>query len=560
MRPSAGRLTLSVACALTGLGDAAFAPTSIRPASQPALSPRARAPTASLLSSLSPAAEEQLSSFSAAIAEASGTPPSFDVLDLVLVSPIFVGLFAVWALSSTFNAGSAIADKAKAASEKAAAESAAKRTASKAEALAKKVEEEQQAKERKIQFFNKRLSDQRKEMEEKAKKQTENLRKDLSRNREKVRAAEKEVRELRAELRKAQQASSSTATPAAPSPAPPPPPPSPPAVISVGTPAATEPPPLKLAKSISGGVTKLQAGVQAGDVVVVTGASGRTGKLVVAELLAQYPKAKVRAAVRDLSALQAAFPKSDPRLELVACDLYDQEGGAFEALFKGASAVVWCASSFGQSEASDAVAALVEKALLQLDPTAVLDAGGVRIASSKLGESTALLAKDAKTITPKFVLLSSAAVMRPSWDADTKKLFAAAADIPIVSLNPKNILGLKGIGEAALRESGLPYCIVRPCGLNEEQPSGRLILSSGDVATGRIGRADLAALLASVLSEPAATGKTVEVLSLPGLPKVDLSPVFETLGYDSGAQAPAPDPTAYSILRQLTPEAPDGAK
>ena len=52
----------------------------------------------------------------------------------------------------------------------------------------------------------------------------------------------------------------------------------------------------------------------------------------------------------------------------------------------------------------------------------------------------------------------------------------------------------------------------------------------------------------------------MEVLSLPGLPKVDLSPVFETLGYDSGAQAPAPDPTAYSILRQLPPEAPDGAK
>ena len=214
--------------ALTGLGDAAFAPTSIRPASQPALSPRARAPTASLLRSLSPEAVEQLSSFSAAIAEASGTPPSFDVLDLVLVSPIFVGLFAVWALSSTFNAGSAIADKAKAASEKAAAEAAAKRTASKAEALAKKVEEEQQAKERKIQFFNKRLSDQRKEMEEKP-KQTENLRRTSPQPREGARCGEGSAN--CAELRKAQQASSSTATPAAPSPAPPPPP-SPPAVIS----------------------------------------------------------------------------------------------------------------------------------------------------------------------------------------------------------------------------------------------------------------------------------------------------------------------------------------
>ena len=94
---------------------------------------------------------------------------------------------------------------------------------------------------------------------------------------------------------------------------------------------------------------------------------------------------------------------------------------------------------------------------------------------------------------------------------------------------------------------------MRPCGLSEEQPSGRLVLSSGDVATGRISRADLAFLLASLLGEKSATGKTVEAFCLPDLPKVPLAPVLEGLSYDSGAAAPAPDPAAYSVLRQLKP-------
>ena len=60
-------------------------------------------------------------------------------------------------------------------------------------------------------------------------------------------------------------------------------------------------------------------------------------------------------------------------------------------LFSGASAVLWCASSFGRQSSDDQVAALVEKALLLFDPTAVLDAGGVRTAAYTFSECTALL-------------------------------------------------------------------------------------------------------------------------------------------------------------------------
>ena len=100
-----------------------------------------------------------------------------------------------------------------------------------------------------------------------------------------------------------------------------------------------------------------------------------------------------------------------------------------------------------------------------------------------------------------------------------------AASIPIVQSNPKNILGLKAAGEQALRGAGLPYAIVRPCGVSDFLPEGRVVVASGDTATGSISRAELAALMARLLSEPAATCKTLETFSLPGLPPRPLAPV-----------------------------------
>ena len=81
---------------------------------------------------------------------------------------------------------------------------------------------------------------------------------------------------------------------------------------------------------------------------------------------------------------------------------------------------------------------------------------------------------------PKFVLCSSAGVTRPVWNEKKKlalgtfdysltylltyflTLVEGSADIPIVRLNPLNILGVKREGEESLRETGVPYTIVRP--------------------------------------------------------------------------------------------------
>jgi len=76
---------------------------------------------------------------------------------------------------------------------------------------------------------------------------------------------------------------------------------------------------------------------------------------------------------------------------------------------------------------------------------------------------------------PRFVLCSSAAVTRPFWtDAMRKSKGTKVTDIPIVKLNPGNILTYKLRGENILRYQGnVSYAIVRPIGLNDEVEIGQ---------------------------------------------------------------------------------------
>ena len=91
-----------------------------------------------------------------------------------------------------------------------------------------------------------------------------------------------------------------------------------------------------------------------------------------------------------------------------------------------------------------------------------------------------------------------------------------AADIPIVRLNPLNILGVKRQSEEAVRKSNCEYTILRPTGLNDKHPvKSRPILSQGDVAVGRICRRDVASLMTRLLFEKKAVYKTIEVLGMP---------------------------------------------
>jgi NAD(P)-dependent dehydrogenase (short-subunit alcohol dehydrogenase family) len=122
-----------------------------------------------------------------------------------------------------------------------------------------------------------------------------------------------------------------------------------------------------------------------------------------------------------------------------------------------------------------------------------------------------------RAVSPRFVLVSSAAVTRPFWKADKLRLYGSAARIPIVELNPKigNLLGAKLAGENALRGTKTPYTIVRPVGVSNSVPAGfEVRLSQGDVVTGQISPMDVARCVVSTLgtdAADAATWKTFEI-------------------------------------------------
>jgi uncharacterized protein YbjT (DUF2867 family) len=73
-------------------------------------------------------------------------------------------------------------------------------------------------------------------------------------------------------------------------------------------------------------------------------------------------------------------------------------------------------------------------------------------------------------------------------------------------------LRAKAEADRALAASGLDYTIVRPGGLTDDAPTGRVEIGT-TVGRGEISRADVAAVLAAVLPAANAVGKTFELIS-----------------------------------------------
>lgn len=122
-------------------------------------------------------------------------------------------------------------------------------------------------------------------------------------------------------------------------------------------------------------------------------------------------------------------------------------------------------------------------------------------------------------------------------------------------LNPFGILGLKAESEKQLRKTGVDYCIVKPCGLNDNWPAGaRPVFSQGDVAVGRINRRDLAKILCDVLSLPEASQKTFEVIGLAGYPPpLGIGPALQRLKLDSQKLSESEVEANYAVAQQLLP-------
>jgi len=112
------------------------------------------------------------------------------------------------------------------------------------------------------------------------------------------------------------------------------------------------------------------------------------------------------------------------------------------------------------------------------------------------------------TSLPQFILVSSAGVTRPGRPG-----INLDEEPPAVKLNDQlgGILTWKLKGEDSLRESGIPYTIIRPCALTEEAGGKELIFEQGDNIKGRISREDVAELCVQALKLAIASHVTFEV-------------------------------------------------
>ncbi|KAJ0977375.1 hypothetical protein J5N97_012849 [Dioscorea zingiberensis] len=137
-------------------------------------------------------------------------------------------------------------------------------------------------------------------------------------------------------------------------------------------------------------------------------------------------------------------------------------------------------------------------------------------------------------VTPRFVHVSAAGVTRPDRPGlDLSK------QPPAVRLNKELgfILTYKLKGEDVLRESGIPYTIIRPCALTEEPAGADIIFDQGDNITGKISREEVALICIAALESPYACQKTFEVKST--------IPFSETYTVDPSNPPPQKDYNVY---------------
>ena len=109
---------------------------------------------------------------------------------------------------------------------------------------------------------------------------------------------------------------------------------------------------------------------------------------------------------------------------------------------------------------------------------------------------------------PQFIMVSSAGVTRPGRPG-----LNLAEEPPAVRMNDQlgGILTWKLRGEDAVRASGIPYTIIRPCALTEESGGKALIFEQGDNIKGKVSREDISELCVQALEEPQACNVTFEV-------------------------------------------------
>jgi uncharacterized protein YbjT (DUF2867 family) len=247
------------------------------------------------------------------------------------------------------------------------------------------------------------------------------------------------------------------------------------------------------------------------DLVLVVGATGGVGQLTVSELLAQ--NIKVRVLARNVAKAQEMFAD---QVEIVVGDT--RQADTLPAAMPGVTHIISCTGStafptsrwqFRQTSSKWEWCKRYAnpnycRAQAENSPEKVDAIGGQNLVNAS--------PKDLK----RFLLVSACGVERKD-------------KLPFSLLNAFGVLDAKLVGETALRNSGLPYTIVRPGRLIDgpytsydlntllkaktESQLG-IVLGRGDILSGETSRIDLAAACVACLHNPQMVGKVFEIMSV----------------------------------------------
>ena len=244
--------------------------------------------------------------------------------------------------------------------------------------------------------------------------------------------------------------------------------------------------------AVSGQVAPVEAEEAAAEedmkpLVLVAGATGKTGVLVVQQLKAKgYP---VRAFVRNA---QKAADRLGPDVEAVVGDLRDP--ASIAATLDGVNVVVNAAGS-GVPAPDDNM------------PEHVDFEGARNLADAAAAAGVG-----------HYVLISSMGATQD--DHQLNRLF-------------NNILIWKRKGEEAVAASGIPYTIIRPGGLNDGPGHEQtVIFEQGDLPglEKAISRADVARVTVAAVKDDGARNKVFEIYARDGEPQTGFSGEFAALG------------------------------
>lgn len=221
--------------------------------------------------------------------------------------------------------------------------------------------------------------------------------------------------------------------------------------------------------------------------VVVVGGSGRVGRLMVKKLLARGEKVRVvgRSTQRAQRHLPpgAVFHQGDVRT-----------AHSLGAALAGASAVIYCVEPGTDESGPDR-----PETTLHIGVQHVIDA------ATAGGEH------------PHMVLVS--------------QIHATHHGHPINAYG--RVLDWRLAGEEAVRESGLPYTVVRPGWLNDGPGVGaRVRLEQGDHGDGQVRRQDLAEACVQALYCPSASGVTFELFNEQGPAPTSWAELYAALEWD----------------------------